>query len=122
MKLAAPALLAFAALALPSLAADKLPDGTYSCTLMNSHFGDFQIVGETYKGPTHDGNFTEGGSFIYLEPGKIYFLDEPKGIIDMGYRVDSTKVTDADGKVGFDMVVLQDGASEFSTATCLPSE
>lgn len=107
--------------AAPAFASADLPDATYHCATSDGvSLGDIRVGGENYAGSNPDGSFGEPSMFIVMDGGKVEWLGSLPAFEAAGYRIDSSSIVTAGGLTRIDLVVLADGAADFTTASCIP--
>jgi hypothetical protein len=90
------AVLAFAVLASPALAAGELPDGTYACQVDDGiGNGEMVIKGNTYQGPNYDGQY-DGAHTFKIDSDNITW-NGPLGLYSDGFDIIGSEVVNGDG-------------------------
>lgn len=102
-----------------SIAAPRLKDGTYRCTISSMHLGDMEISGNTFRGPAYDRNWGESYTFEETPEGTLNW-DGPLGGISEAGKVVSTVLKNAGGgSIGYD-IMIQNERGNFQTISCSP--
>lgn len=105
----------------PAFASAELPDATYRCATADGvSLGDIRVEGDNYAGSNPDGTFGTPEVFIVMDGAKVEWLGSLPAFEAAGYRIDSSSIVTAGGLTRIDLVVLADGASDFTTASCIP--
>jgi hypothetical protein len=105
--------------ATPALAAGKLPDGTYDCTLDNGYIaGSIEIDGMTYKGPAFDGNYEGAYPFEVGDDYGLFLKGPVGGYTDPGYQFIGALVVKNGDEPAIELHVKQDGSDNVHFVTC----